>query len=57
MKRLLFVITAALTAGVLAAQTSEPVDSAAFAKIRDEGLNRSQIMDTMFWLTDVTARA
>ena len=52
MKRLLFVITAAFTAGVLAAQTSEPVDSAAFAKIRDEGLNRSQIMDTMFWLTD-----
>ena len=52
MKRLLLVLTAALTAGVLAAQTSEPVDSAAIAKIRDEGLNRSQIMDTMFWLTD-----
>ena len=39
-------------APVLAAQTTEPVDSAAIAKIRDEGLNRSQVMETTFWLTD-----
>lgn len=54
MKRLLFVLpVASLVIGAFAAaQTAEPVDSAAFAKIRDEGLNRSQIMDTMFWLTD-----
>jgi hypothetical protein len=25
---------------------------AAIAKIRDEGLKRSQVMETMFWLTD-----
>ena len=52
MTRLSIVAAAGLTALALAVQSSEPVDSAAFAKIRDEGLNRSQIMDTMFWLTD-----
>jgi carboxypeptidase Q len=34
------------------AQATEPVDRAAILKIRDEGLNRSQVMDTAFWLTD-----
>src|SRR6188472_3468801 len=33
-------------------QVSEPIDAAAIAKIRDEGLNRSQVMETIFWLTD-----
>lgn len=31
---------------------SEKLDYAAIGRIRDEGLNRSQIMDTVFWLTD-----
>jgi hypothetical protein len=31
---------------------SEKLDYPAIAQIRDEGLNRSQIMDTLFWLTD-----
>ena len=31
---------------------AEPVDQAALARIRDEGLNRSQVMETAFWLTD-----
>jgi hypothetical protein len=56
MKRLAVGLTAAavLVAVSLsvAAQSAEPVDTAAIAKIRDEGLNRSQVMDTMFWLTD-----
>lgn len=34
------------------AQTVEPVDTAAIDAIRDEGFNRSQVMDTAFWLTD-----
>ena len=52
MKRLVAVASVcALTLG-LAAQTTERLDTAAFSRIRDEGLNRSQIMDTMFWLTD-----
>jgi hypothetical protein len=41
----------------VAAQTTqapaERVDAAAIAKIRDEGLNRSQVMDHLFYLTDV----
>lgn len=28
------------------------MDVAAFARIRDEAMNRSQVMDTVFWLTD-----
>jgi hypothetical protein len=42
----LFVVAA------LSAQNTEPIDTAAIAKIRDEGLNRSQVMETLFWLTD-----
>src|SRR3954469_4974373 len=34
------------------AQSSEKLDYAAIAQIRDEGLSRSQAMDTLFWLTD-----
>jgi hypothetical protein len=34
-----------------AAQT-EKLDYPAIARIRDEGLNRSQAMETLFWLTD-----
>ncbi len=35
-----------------AAQPAEKLDYAAIGQIRDEGLNRSQAMDTLFWLTD-----
>src|SRR4029450_13725476 len=45
------VAVAAFAASLVAAQ-SEKVDTATLAKIRDEGLNRSQVMETMFWLTD-----
>src|SRR4051812_9359710 len=34
------------------AQSSEKLDYAAIAQIRDEGLSRWQAMDTLFWLTD-----
>lgn len=34
------------------AQTGEPVDDRAVTLIRDEGFNRSQVMETVFWLTD-----
>ena len=36
-----------------AAQTAEKLDAAALAKIRDEGMNRSKVMETAFYLTDV----
>jgi carboxypeptidase Q len=51
MKRSTILLAVLLTAA-LAAQTGETVDAAAIAKIRDEGLNRSRVMETMFWLTD-----
>lgn len=34
------------------AQPAEKLDDAAIGQIRDEGLNRSQVMDTLFWVTD-----
>jgi hypothetical protein len=40
----------AQTSGVAA--QNERLDYAAIAQIRDEGLTRSQAMDTLFWLTD-----
>ncbi len=52
MKRRLLVLALSVLVVAVSAQTPEPVDSAAIAKIRDEGLNRSQVMETMFWLTD-----
>ena len=53
--RLAFVCAAALlgSAGTLSAQTEEPVDAVAVAKIRDEAFNRSQVMTLMSYLTDV----
>jgi carboxypeptidase Q len=51
MKRALFLSLAVLTIS-LSAQSPEPVDSAAIAKIREHGLQKSQVMETMFWLTD-----
>lgn len=42
-----------MTAVVLvAAQSTERIDTAAIAKIRAEGLQRSRAMDTVFWLSD-----
>ena len=53
MKRMTVAVLAAATLTVgLVAQTGEQVDSAALAAIRDEGLNRSQVMEHLFWLTD-----
>ncbi|MBO0360270.1 M20/M25/M40 family metallo-hydrolase [Hymenobacter sp. BT186] len=43
----------AVAAPALAQQTAEKVDQAAIAKIKDEGLNRSKVMETAFYLTDV----
>jgi carboxypeptidase Q len=41
-------------ASALSAQApTEPLDLATIAQIRDEGLNRSQVMDHISWLSDV----
>lgn len=54
MKRNLL-LSALLSAGVFAgAFAQETVDQAAVQKIREEGLNHSQVMKTAFYLTDVS---
>jgi hypothetical protein len=56
MKRLLVGLAAlavALTASLsLTAQSTERVDLEAIAKIREQGMEHSQVMDHLFWLTD-----
>ncbi len=54
MKRALvaFLALATLSVSTLARQGTEVVDTAAIQKIRAEGLEKSQVMETMFWLTD-----
>jgi hypothetical protein len=46
-------LVAAALVAVPRAQTAEKLDYAAIAQIRDEGLNRSQVMDHIWWLSDV----
>ena len=45
-------MSCAWTSGV-AAQSLSPADVAAIGRIRDEGMNRSRVMETTSWLTDV----
>ncbi len=52
-KIFLTLAAAGLLAAPTLAQTAEKVDAAALAKIKDEGLNRSKVMETAFYLTDV----
>jgi hypothetical protein len=51
-RRWLWLLPVVFLVSAFAPQATEPVDRAAIAKIRDEGLNRSQVMDTIFWLAD-----
>jgi hypothetical protein len=43
----------AVLAAPCAAQTAEPLDYATLDRIRDEGFERSQAMNTLSWLSDV----
>ena len=52
MKRTLAILLTCAAVGSLAAQSTEKVDTAAIARIRVEGLEKSQVAETMFWLTD-----
>jgi carboxypeptidase Q len=52
-KRFLALAAAGLLATPALAQTTEKTDPAALAKIKDEGMNRSKVMETAFYLTDV----
>ena len=42
-----------LVVAALGAQSHEKTDTAGLARIRDEGLNRSQVMDHLWWLSEV----
>jgi hypothetical protein len=55
MKRILAVLALAAPVALsgMPAQAPERIDHAAIARIRDEGLNRSQVMDHIGWLSDV----
>jgi carboxypeptidase Q len=53
MRRLLLVAILAASAATLALAQSEKLDYAMLGRIRDEGLNRSQVMDHVSWLSDV----
>jgi hypothetical protein len=51
MKRAVSILALLFAAASLAGQTGNSLTDAV-AKIRDEGLNRSHVSETMFWLTD-----
>src|SRR5687767_2745336 len=48
-----FFLAAVVSPLAAAAQAPERVDTAVISRIRDEGFNRSQVMETASWLTDV----
>ncbi len=50
---LLLVLFACLSSSGVSTQDSGKLDLETIARIRDEGLNRSQVMDHLSWLTDV----
>jgi len=53
MKKALLALLAAASAIVAAGAQTEKIDYVTIGKIRDEGLNRSQVMDHVSWLSDV----
>src|SRR5262245_64352247 len=53
MPRPLIAIALSLVLSALALAQSEKLDYATIGRIRDEGLNRSQVMDHISWLADV----
>ena len=53
MKPIAHALTAVLAASVLIEAQTEKLEVAMLGRIRDEGLNRSQVMDHISWLSDV----
>jgi hypothetical protein len=52
-RKLIPILALALALPALPARAEEPVDLSMMTRIRDEGLRHSQVMDTLFNLTDV----
>ena len=53
MRRAILMLLLAAGAATFAAAQGEKLDYAMLGRIRDEGLNRSQVMDHVSWLSDV----
>lgn len=53
LRRLFIAVYMFVCAGPVAAQQAEKVDTAMVSKIKNEGLNRSQVMDILSMLTDI----
>jgi carboxypeptidase Q len=53
MKRIAWLLVAILATFVFVEAQTEKLDLATIGRIRDEGLNRSQVMDHVSWLSDV----
>src|SRR5262245_52321831 len=53
MKRIISNILLLVLIVVLPTQAQEPVDQSVIARIKQEGFQHSQVMETMFYLTDV----
>jgi len=53
MKRFALALVAVTAAAAFPGAQSEKIDYAAIGRIRDEGMNRSQVMDHVSWLSDV----
>jgi carboxypeptidase Q len=53
MKRSIAMLLFAIAAGTFVAAQGERLDYQMLGRIRDEGLNRSQVMDHVSWLSDV----
>src|SRR5215467_2366706 len=53
MKRVALLLVSILTAIVFVEAQTEKIDYPTIGRIRDEGLNRSQVMDHVSWLSDV----
>src|SRR5215510_15299416 len=53
MKRIAWLLVAILATYVFVEAQTEKLDLATIGRIRDEGLNRSQVMDHVTWLSDV----
>src|SRR5712671_3217526 len=53
MRRAVLMMMLAASAAVFVGAQSEKLDYAMLGRIRDEGLNRSQVMDHVSWLSDV----
>ena len=52
-RKMLALVCVLMLAMPAATQMHEPLDLEAVQKMKDEGLNRSQVMDIISWLTDV----